>query len=441
MSTATDHPVVGPYLRTTILTSARAIDVVLPTTQPVSSLLPALLDLVGPEAGGSSHRLYLLDGRPLRQDLTLAEAGLRDGAQLRLTGAAEAPPDPIVYDLVDAVEEERPRGVWDAASRDWALPLVIGGLLAAAAVVSGSPTLRSTGSGLALVGVVALAASLVAAWRSRTAIAWGSFTVAWVMLPLGTMLNASTRDLVWVGFAVPILLLNLGACARQMPAASAGVMVWLGVLVAGGATWGLTGEVGLAAAVVVVLCGMFLGLAPRIALATTGAFSVDEQLGRGAQLRRSRVASTVTAAHLSLLGAVAVIALSGAAAMAVAVSERPDDGWTLALVGSAAVAWLVRVRHVPLVAERLLLGAGALVGLAAVARVAAERWPAAETALVLGLLAAAAVCTLVLLREPTPLMAATVRRWAGRLETVAVLLGIPLLVGAFGVYSAMLDTF
>ena len=37
---------VGPFLRTTVLTPSKAVDVVLPTDQPVAALLPAMIDLL-----------------------------------------------------------------------------------------------------------------------------------------------------------------------------------------------------------------------------------------------------------------------------------------------------------------------------------------------------------------------------------------------------------
>lgn len=441
MTSTTDEPVVGPYLRTTILTADTSVDVVLPTNQPVAALLPSLLDLVGTHEGSSGHRLFHLDGRPLATSRTLATSGLRDGAQLRLTSVAEAPPDPIVYDLVDAVEEERPAGVWDERSRRWGLPIVAVSLLVAAAVVDGSPSVRSTGAGLGLVGLASLAASFLAAWRERMATAWACFAAAWIILPLATVLNTETRDLIWIVFAVPLLLLDAGMCARQPRSAYAGVIAWIAVVAVGGTVWGLTDDVALAAAVLVVLCGAFLGVAPRLALATAGAFDVDGQLGRGAVLRRRRVATTITAAHLSLLGAVLVVAISGAVAMEVALNQRPDDGWVLGLVATAALAWAARAHHYPLVVERLVIWGAALVGGSAAARIVADRWPVSTSLLVLALVVAAGLVAVVLLRPPTPLLAATVRRWAGRLETAAILAGLPLLVGAFGVYGAMLDTF
>ena len=58
----------------------------------------------------------------------------------------------------------------------------------------------------------------------------------------------------------------------------------------------------------------------------------------------------------------------------------------------------------------------------------------------LALLATVAVIGLSL-REPAELLAANVRRWAARVETLTIVAVIPLIVGAFGVYSDLLDTF
>ncbi|MGL5911003.1 MAG: EsaB/YukD family protein [Phycicoccus sp.] len=439
-SRSTDH-VAGPFLRATVLTDARGVDVVLPTDEPVAALVPVLLELLDLPDDGTLRHVTTIDGRVLPTAARLGETGLRDGVQLRVVAAFEAPPDPVVYDLVDAVEEERPRGEWDERNRSWGLAAVSAGVvLAAGSLAAGLPGVDGPALLVGL-GLLALAASLAAALRRAGAVAWVAFVAGWVAFAAAVTLAAADGWQAWWAVAVPVLLASIAWCAGMPRAAASGVAAWAALAASAGLTWATTGQAALTAAVVAVVATGVLGLIPRLALATTGAFALDASLGRGHELRRRTVGRAVAAAHVSVLGAVVVTALTGGVALYLTAIADPPDAWSVGIAVSGTAAWTVRTRHFPLVGERLLVAGAAVTGLAGLARLATSEWPIAGGWLVGGILLVAAVPLGAMARPPTPLVAANARRWAGRLETLAVLAGIPLLVGAFGVYADLLDSF
>lgn len=442
MNTPSSETAVGPFLRTTVLTETRAVDVVLPTDQPVAGLVPALVDLLEMPAGGWGHHLIRPDGSALAAESTLEHVGVTDGVQLRLVGADQAPPNPVVYDLVDVVEEDRPRTVWNSTTREVGLSVVAASLLAAAAALSVIIDRLELATALLALGGVALAACVVAKLLDRTAIAWVWFGLAWAALTGGGLLGDHWPAWLTVVLAIPLLLLTIGLCTDRTRAVLTALAAWA-VLVATAAVflWLTDHDRGLTALVVAAVAGLLIGLAPRFALASTGAYGVDSRLGRGEEVRVHSVRSVVADAHFSLVATVLVVALTGGIALYLAARQRPTDIWTVVFVAVATVSWLVRVRHFPLVVERLALWAAALLGLCGLAGATALRYPEAGWAVVaLALLATVAVIGLSL-REPAELLAANVRRWAARVETLTIVAVIPLIVGAFGVYSDLLDTF
>lgn len=435
----------GPFLRATVLSPDKAVDVVLPTDQPVAALVPGLLDLLDYPAGGHGHHLVGMDGTAVRDAARLGELGMRDGVVLRLITAEESPPDPVVYDLVDGVEQTLPAGVWDERTREWGLALVAASLLATAAVLAGSLAWPGPAAAGAALGGVGLLWSLGAAVARRPAVAWVAFGMAWAALAVAAALavpdGRDGRDGWYLLAGVPVLLLSVGWCAGRVRASLAGIGCWLVLAGAGLLAWAGTQDLTLSAAVVAVVAGALLGLTPRLALASTGAFRVDGALLRGAELRANTVADTVAAAHLSLAAGVVVLAATGGVALYVVAVTGGTDPWLVGLVVSATCAWLVRVRHFPLTVERLALWAAGLCGAGGLLRTVLEQAPAAAGWVVAATAAVAVMVLAVLVRPPSPLRAANGRRWAGRLETLALLVTLPLLVGAFGVYADLLDTF
>ncbi|MGB3827785.1 MAG: EsaB/YukD family protein, partial [Ornithinimicrobium sp.] len=111
--------VTGPYLRATVRTAERTLDVVLPTDQPLAELMPGLMELLSYNAEGMTCVLHDPSGVTVLTQRPLSHAGLRDGVVLRLVAEHEAPSEPVVADLLDVLESERTPSRWSARSRAW----------------------------------------------------------------------------------------------------------------------------------------------------------------------------------------------------------------------------------------------------------------------------------------------------------------------------------
>ncbi|MGB5950931.1 MAG: EsaB/YukD family protein, partial [Ornithinimicrobium sp.] len=113
--------VVGPYLRATVLSDRRRLDVVLPTDQPVAEVLPALLDLLGVCVPGTVSMLHTDAGQRIDMDRSLRQSALLDGAVLHLVPVREAPAEPVVTDLIDVFETDDYAGRYGPAAQQWLL--------------------------------------------------------------------------------------------------------------------------------------------------------------------------------------------------------------------------------------------------------------------------------------------------------------------------------
>ena len=96
------------FTRVTVAGPQRHVDVLLPSQTPAGLLLPQILELLDdqPTAAVSVKTLITPAGDPVREDASLSDAGIADGAMLRLVNVSEAPPAPVVYDITDAVVEQ-----------------------------------------------------------------------------------------------------------------------------------------------------------------------------------------------------------------------------------------------------------------------------------------------------------------------------------------------
>ena len=119
----------APYLRATVCGRRRFADLVLPTDEPVSLLVPELLELLEePQDLGQVHLATSL-GRVLDPSVPLGETDLVDGVRLHLVTAHDLPPAPLVHDLVEVVERSEAPGRWTERNRT-TTHAVLGGLIA-----------------------------------------------------------------------------------------------------------------------------------------------------------------------------------------------------------------------------------------------------------------------------------------------------------------------
>ncbi|GAA3699454.1 hypothetical protein GCM10022377_10580 [Zhihengliuella alba] len=459
---------VQPYTRVTLVGERRRLDLVLPSTAEIGTLMPQILRLLGDTPGERvASKILLTDtGAPLPAHTTLAEAGVADGAVLSLHNNYDAPPPAVVYDVTDAVvdESERTASPWTRTHL-----LVASGVAAGLGVLLGLWTLTSTYAGgrawwiLLAVGAALLVtgAALVRTHRPVSATlqvlgavvaALGVWNAGW--LPVGVAALAAAL----VG---TLLIGGLAPLAPRPPAvyATAGVAGGLTALWAAAAllsVWavGTSGAEPAAADPLVgtaAIAGIgsvaALGLLPTLALNASGLARLDDLRAQGAEIARGHALDAIRAAHSALRWSTVVAAASVGAALVLLASGGPADDaraglvWTVPLALVLAAATGLRARSFPLAVQRYALYAAAVLGVVATAaRLAAafpERtWLVAVVLVVLGVLAGLGLVTR--LAEHTQ---ARLRQLASRVEALTALASVPLAVGYFGVFHLLLNSF
>ncbi len=432
------------YTRITLVGSRRRVDVVVPDDEPVGRLLPEALTVTGEPSTSpaAERRLALLDGRVLDQDVSLGAAEVPDGSVIRIVGLADAPPPPVVLDVTEeATDDLGDRSWrWGPVPRRW-LATTLAAVATVLALATLSPQLGDRRDvTLALVAVILVvagalvgrfwssvvgtalilcgaAAGLYAAWQHEwslsltIAAAAGVIAVAIVALGAGSSLGRGGL----VGGGVGLLLLGCWALiTRFLPAPEA-------------------------AACLAVLTAVLLGVLPRIAAVAAGLTSLDDRRAREEPVRRRDVATALQATHRGL--ALAAVAVAASAFAAGAWLASLGGGWTTILAVLLVVVVAVRVRAFPLVSEVVALA----IALAGIGLALMRAWLAADpgsTEVAAGLLILAALVAVALpVMRLTPQLRARGRVLGDRLEVVAVVAMLPVLVGVFGVYPRLLASF
>ena len=437
----------GPYLRTTVMSPQRVCDVVLPTDQIVADLMPGLLDLMGistataPKTSG--YVLHTPIGHVIDPERPLAGAMLHDGVVLRFVAEQEAPAEAVTSDLLDLLESEPPRARWNAAATTWTLACAG---VSALSLGAGLWVVMGEGAAwprLAAVAIFGLALSAVSATVGWAAVAWVSGAAAVVAAGVGVGLGAPTIPLAgaWGCAVVLCAIAVTGWCHKSWRSTLTAALTWMFLVGMAGLSWSLKPDPVLTCAIVATSSSVTVGMLPRAALGLTGVLGTDAQVASGAVVSRRDARSVVDQAHHALAGAVATCAL-GYAVSGVALAVMADlNLWALALLAATVLSWLARIRHFPLVPQRLAMGAAVLAvagGLAAgvvVAEAEMTGW-VAGTCGVTG----AGVLAIGWLRLSS-VAAAVIRRWVQRIETVAVVVTVPCLIGLLGVYADLLETF
>ncbi|MEV6379217.1 type VII secretion integral membrane protein EccD [Streptomyces sp. NPDC051773] len=442
--------------RVTLVGERRRVDLVLPSREPVGLLLPEIMRLLDDRVGERPELRHLVtaDGSALAHDSTLETAGIPDGAVLRLVRAEDAPSAPVVHDVTDeAAEDLDARGLrWGPATRrvtaglatvGWAVaagvfardayePGVVAGALLGVALVA-----ALTGALLGRAGRRGLATTLISTAGALGLL--GASTLAeaqrWAGMPqAAAMAGAGVATLALLGLFTP-----LGRGGLVGAGALAGVSVcWLGVagVVSGTASSvSAQAEVG---AVLAVVSVVVLGLLPRLALMASGLSGLDDRRSGGASVSRFQVSAALTATHRGLALATVTMAVSATAAGVFAL--RAPTKWTVLLTAVTMVVLALRARAFPLVAEVVvLLGAAAVLAVRLVSAWLDHTGGAAGPVAVLVLLAVLPL--LVLAVQPAEHVRVRLRRFGDTLESIGVIALFPLLIGVFGVYGRLLDTF
>ncbi|MFE3324289.1 type VII secretion integral membrane protein EccD [Streptomyces sp. NPDC059176] len=435
--------------RVTLVGERRRMDLVLPSQEPVGRLLPDVIQLLDDRVAAQPMLRHLVtaDGSVLEHRVSLEEAGVADGAVLRLVRVQDVPSAPVVHDVTDEAAEDLDVRAWrwrPSARRVtagaglvlWTLVAgwfaraafapgaVAGALLATAAVcaVVGAVAGRLKGSGLATALLAtAGAVGVLGAWTLGDAQHW------YAMGRLAAVAGALAVALALLGWFTP---LGRGGFVGAA-AVGALTVVWEGVALAQGHAGARTG------AVLAVVSVVLLGLLPRLALAAAGLTGLDDQRARGVSVSRYKVATALGATHRGMALATLATAVSAGAAGTVALME--PDVWTVSLASAVATVLWLRARAFPLVPEVVaLLLAGAAITVAALLVWAGRAGAAGPLAV---LLALALVALGVLAVQPPEHVRVRLRRVGDTAESIGVIVLFPLLIGVFGVYGRLLGTF
>jgi type VII secretion integral membrane protein EccD len=437
-----------PYSRVTLVGDRRRVDLVLPSTEPVGSLMPDLLALVGDEvqAPPRARQLVGAGGQVLALDATLADAEVQDGAVLRLVTQHDAPPAPVVHDVIEEVSDDRDEHAWrwGPVARRWTLTAaVVAACLAVAWLLLRGPWSEPrTAQALAVVALTLGACGLVAGWLREppaTALVLGGGAVG--VVSTWTAMGAAGEPFVGrlvvaaaVAAAVTVLL-GLVSPLGRVGVVGGGLGLGLA------AAWGAGLSSGLAsdrlAAVMAVASVVLLGLLPRVALTTSGLTSLDDRRTAGHEVARRDAVAAIEATHRGL--SVAVVATAASTALAGHLLLTAPTRWTVLLAVACGVVLAGRARIYPLVAQvAALLAAGGWILLGLLAVWQDRAGTAGPLAAVLALLVTVLVALGV---EPVEHVRARLRRLGDHLETVAVVAAVPLAMGVFGIYGRLLDTF
>lgn len=436
------------FTRVTVAGPQRHVDVLLPSQTPAGLLLPQILELLDdqPASAVAVKTLITPAGDPVRDDTSLSDAGIADGAMLRLVNISEAPPAPVVYDITDAVVEQTEdiSGRWTEDIRR-----ATGAVFAAAGLYLGVHLLLDgAATAVAVPAFFGLAAVLLGAgiYLGRaTATVLGPLLVgAGWLLALGGVLRLPAGPGVHVLLAAAATAVAL-VCAgliSQRPRAllsAAGLLALLTVFWA--ASLALFSEPVQAASVAALLSCATLGLLPQIALSTSGLATLDDRRAKGGRIGRTDVHVAIGSAHRGLSFGTALVALSVAAGLWILGSDTTWQVWTMPLTGCLALATGLRARAFPLATDRIALYLAAAVGTLALARSVLAFSPDQGWLVAAGLLVLAIVVVISLTVTLADHSAAKLRLLANRFETLAILASVPLVIGLFGVFASLLTTF
>lgn len=433
----------GRYLRTTVLSRHRTLNVVLPTDRPVAELIPGIVTLLDHDSDGAAWVLQTSHGNSLELERSLSHSGLVDGALLHLRAEHEAPPEPVVADVLDLLESQPPHAGWSVAARSWTLSVLGATLMALGmalwVVAHGSDhALRLAVSALVLVAV-----SAVASLAGRSALAWSAATLSGAAA-VGAVGIMQVQPPLTAMSAAGLLLgaiLAVGWCTRLGIAALTAALTWAVLTGSAAGAWAAGAGVGGTGAVLLALSAAILGVLPRAAMSLSGLFDVDARIAGGLAVRRAHAATIVGQAHRALAGAVLVCSAGFAVGGFALARQHEGNPWAIALVVLSLTSWSTRARHFPLAAQRAVMAVSAVMVLAGLAWGTVDTDPTLLPWMVAGLLAGGITVLVAESRTTSALSAALVRRGIQRLEALSILATPACLIGVFGVYADLLQTF
>ncbi|MBR8740981.1 type VII secretion integral membrane protein EccD [Nocardiopsis sp. MG754419] len=438
------------WSRVTIVGEERRVDAVLPANEPVGVLMPEVLELLGDEPQNPARLRHLVtaSGVVLVGESTLEEGRIEDGSVLWLIRDEAPVPAPVVHEVPEAVSQalDDHSGRWNPAAARWSATIALAVLfLGAAWLVHGH---LPGGTGLAVlaavaVALVAIGAAIGPTWREPlgTALAIGGAVVGvYTLWSAGAHFDWPHWAL-WGGAAALVsgLLLLLGLTSGLGRGGLAGGGVGLALAAVWSLSRALDLTTDLVAVILTVICVIGLSLLLRVALMISGLAVLDDRRGSGEPVTRVDVLTAVARAHRSLV--IATVAVAVAAAVAGLGLVTNLTPWTAGLSVVLAIVVASRSRQFPLIAQKVSLLAASLVVLIALLLAWAGEetwavWPA------LGVILAVTVIPVVVLATEQPEhVRARLRGVTARFEVIAVIVMVPLAVGAFGTFERLLATF
>lgn len=435
------------FTRVTLIGDSRHLDLLLPSEEPVGTLMPQILDMLAdsPRDNVAAKLLVQASGEPLAEQQSLADHGVTDGSKLTLFSASDAPPPAVVYDVTDTVVEqtEAVAGRWDERCRHAAAGVfAAAGSWASLEIMLASFAAPHAWWILLALAVVLLGASTGFSARPRRSIGLTLAGTGW-LFGLGAVLHlpatAEAKVLALAGLSAAAL-----AAVGMVLGRSRALFGASGTLVALTAVWAASGFAGTAprtAAIAGILSIVGLGLLPKTALSLSGLATLDDQRSQGRSVRRTDALTAIDDAHRTLALGTVLVALSLAAAMWFLGTDAADQVWTLPLLAALVLATALRARSFPLAVERLALYAAASLGVAALALSAARSMAGSEWLVGLLLLVTALIIGSALALRLPAHSAARLRLAGNRLETIAILATVPLVLGLFGLFAQLLASF
>ncbi|MCO8304498.1 type VII secretion integral membrane protein EccD [Streptomyces sp. RKCA744] len=437
--------------RVTLVGERRRIDLVLPSQEPIGRLLPEILRLLDDQVAArpSSRHLVTASGSALAQDSTLRSAGVPDGAVLRLVHVEDAPSAPVVHDVSDEVAEDLGLRAWrwrPAARRASAGVAMLVWVLTAGLVARDEFASSSVMSVLLLGALVLAVAGAVAGRAAHRGVATALIVAAGALGVLGAWTLADAQA--WSGAArlagtagagaVALLLLGWVSPLGRGGLIGAGAVAVMAVgweiviaLQGGGVEQARVG------AVLAVVSVVVLSVVPRLAMMASGLSALDDRRSGGTSVSRHEVATALTATHRGLALATLVVSVSAGAAGFLAL--RSPTVWTVLLTVVVAVVVALRARAFPLTVEVVGVLLASVVVVLRLIVVWLERSSAYGPLAVLVALAVISLGALAV--QPAEHVRVRLRRAGDLAESAGVCALLPLLIGVFGVYERLLDTF
>jgi type VII secretion integral membrane protein EccD len=441
--------VAAVYSRVTIIGRQRQMDAVLPVDEPLGRLMPDLLRMLGEPVDPSPRRRYLTTpaGQTVSLELTLGSAQIGDGAVLRLAAEGEVPPPPTVYDVAEeAVDDLERRGTtFQRKHRHRASgAALIFALLAGAIALVRSLDADVASFILLIVAIISGLGGVVLGRAGQRTTAITLLIVTPVLLAVvGWSLGVSEGWSTPMRAGITALGLALGPLLFAMAGLVGGGLVGGGTAMIFAVIWIVGVGAGVSAeklsALVAVVAVLLLGVLPRLALSMSGLTALDDVRARGNEIGRPDVEAALNSAHVGLALSAASIALWSAAAGVVLALY--GSAWTVSIAALLALLLCSRSRLYPLAAEVFGLFLAAGVVIAALVQDLSQQ-PVGGTLVAVGLLVVVAmVGAFGLSWTPQDHVQVRLGQVLDQIQVLAVVALVPLVLGAFGVFSDLLDVF